>query len=309
MGSVSQLLVPDSIDFAAYYRDSAPEHRVIPASKFAEQVVDDLAGLGEQGAKLPWAKSHDLIRLRDGEVSLWCGINGHGKSLLTGMVASGLCLQDERVCIASFEMKPRRTLGRMCRQASRGDRPSEAFARAWLSWLDRRLWLYDQQGTVDPDTVLGVIRWCADKLGVKHFVIDSLMKCVASEEDYDGQKAFLDSVTALARDLAIHVHLVHHIRKGSSEHEVPGKFAVKGSGSITDQADNVFIVWKNKKKMDLIQMGEHVDDETTPDAMLICEKQRNGEYEGKVALWFDPKSQQFTSDARRTNLTLSGVSA
>lgn len=105
----------------------------------------------------------------------------------------------------------------------------------------------------------------------------------------------------------IHVHLVHHVRKGTSEYDLPNKFGVKGSGSITDQVDNVFMVWKNKKKIDAVQMGETVDDGKEPDAMLICEKQRNGEWEGKVGLWFDRNSWQFCSDARRVNLLLSGV--
>jgi twinkle protein len=34
-------------------------------------------------------------------------------------------------------------------------------------------------------------------------------------------------------------------------------------------------------------------DESAPDAMLVCEKQRNGEWEGRVALWFHDGSQQF----------------
>ncbi len=27
--------------------------------------------------------------------------------------------------------------------------------------------------------------------------------------------------------------------------------------------------------------------------MLICDKQRNGEWEGRIALWYDKDSQQF----------------
>ena len=31
----------------------------------------------------------------------------------------------------------------------------------------------------------------------------------------------------------------------------------------------------------------------TPDAMLIVDKQRNGAWEGRIALWFDSPSQQY----------------
>jgi twinkle protein len=72
---------------------------------------------------------------------------------------------------------------------------------------------------------------------------------------------------------------------------------LKGSGSITDQADNVFIVWKNKEKAQIIAENPHHFDREVPDAVLVCEKQRNGEWEGKLKLWFDYKSQQFIQEA------------
>jgi twinkle protein len=60
--------------------------------------------------------------------------------------------------------------------------------------------------------------------------------------------------------------------------------------------DNIFIIWKNKKKEMLAQQGEAVDN-TEPDAMIICEKQRHGEFEGRFTLWFDRTSQQFVEIA------------
>jgi twinkle protein len=307
MGTLDTLLVPDGIDFASYYRITEPHQKVRPAESYRDEVIADLSHGAADDIRLPWAKTHRLVGIRPGEVSIWAGINGHGKSLMSGQVVSGLCLQGEKVCIASFEMKPRKTLHRMLRQAGKGSSPTPEFAQGWLKWLVGRLWLYDQQGTVTPETMYGVVKFCAEELGIGHVVIDSLMKCVKSEEDMDGQKAFVDEITSLARDLNIHVHLVHHIRKGTSEHELPNKFGVKGSGSITDQVDNVFIVWKNKKKIDAMQSGGEYDDAKDPDAMLICEKQRNGEFEGRFGLWFDRSSQQFCEDFRRQLLRLHGA--
>jgi twinkle protein len=149
-----------------------------------------------------------------------------------------------------------------------------------------------------------VIRYCADKLKVKHFVVDSLMKCVRGEDDYNGQKDFVDTLTSLARDLNIHIHLVHHVRKGESEDRPPGKMDAKGSGAIADQVDQVITVWRNKKKeREVEQMrraGGTIDDVTRakPDSMLICDKNRHGEWEGSVALWFHPHSLQYTGDKR-----------
>jgi twinkle protein len=37
-----------------------------------------------------------------------------------------------------------------------------------------------------------------------------------------------------------------------------------------------------------------IADNTQPDTFLITAKQRNGDWEGTLGLWFDKKSQQFT---------------
>ena len=288
----------DEIDWARYMRDSEPQVKVRPASAWREAVAARFARKGQpDGALLPWAKTHEIIALRPGELTVWAGINGHGKSLLTGQVILGLMAQGQRCMVASFEMKPEATLERMCRQASRGSRPTEQFVDEFHDWSDGRLWLYDQQGTVDPLRLLAVLRYCHERLHMQHIVVDSLMKCVRGEDDYNGQKNLLDTLTSIARDTGMHLHLVHHIRKADDENSLPGKFDMKGSGSISDQADNVMIVWRNKRKQFDIQAGGMEDDEK-PDAMLVCDKQRNGEWEGRIALWFDPESQQFLGSAR-----------
>lgn len=303
-----KVLSSDDMDFAAYYRDTEAVHKVRPAYEFMDEVVDELFGTHKPvGECLPWAKTHPRIRLRPGEVTLWAGINGHGKSLVTGMVNLSLMSQQQRVCVASFEMKPKVTLGRMARQwaglpgRKEGDplqqvEQAKSAYQQFGDWSKDRLWLYDQQGTVKPQTILGVIKYCAMELGVTHMVVDSLMKCVRGEDDYNGQKDFIDELCAVARDTGIHIHLVHHIKKLSKDDDIPTKNDVKGSGSITDQVDNVCIVWRNVPKEKLLDQGIRTK-EGEPDCMLIWDKQRNGEWEGRITLWFDKSSQQFTAAA------------
>jgi twinkle protein len=156
------------------------------------------------------------------------------------------------------------------------------------------LWLYDQQGTVTAQQVIAVSRYSAMELGVQHIFIDSLMKCVSGEDDYNAQKAFVDELTSLARDHNVHIHLIHHIRKLQSEEIKPNKNDIKGSGSISDQVDNVLMVWRNKKKEHDAQNG--AVDPMIPDAYLMCEKQRNGESEDWYSLWYHKDSQQFVEN-------------
>jgi twinkle protein len=251
---------------------------------------------------MPWPKTHDTFAFRDGEVTVYAGGNGGGKSLITGQIALYLIRQKQSVCIASFEMKPEKTLERMLRQFSgefidnplTGDR--EKYITNLIGRMDRylnnRMFIYDQQGTTSPDKVIAMCRYCALELGVKHVFIDSLMKCVKGEDDFNGQKNFVDELTAIARDHNIHIHLVHHIRKLVNEEQQPNKHDLKGSGSISDQVDNVFLMWRNKKKENMRNRGEQVD-EMQPDAFLMNEKQRNGDAQEWYGLHFHGSSQQF----------------
>lgn len=303
---MSTILQPDEMDLAAYMAETEPKQKVKSAHVFVQEMIDELGVVRhEKRAYLPWDKTHGAFHFRPGEVTLWAGVNGQGKSMMSGFCAMSLCTQGERVCIASFEMKPRRTLQRMMRQWTGQGAPAESehdspevlegfrdLYEQFAGWSKGVLWLYDQQGTVKTDRLIAVLRYCADKLKIQHFFIDSLMKCVADEDDYNGQKRFVDEVTAIARDTGMHIHLIHHLKKLPDESKTPDKMDVKGTGAITDQVDNLLLVWRNKPKERNAQAGKMVA-ENEPDAMLICEKQRNGEWEGRISLWFHKESQQY----------------
>lgn len=305
------IINPDDIDFAAYERETEDAAKVRSAADFLAAMIADIGRpqFNEPHALLPWDKTHKLFAIRQSEVTLWAGVNGHGKSAVTGMVAASLLSQSEKVCIASFEMKPRKTLHRMVRQfmdlndstlePGLEDVLRECYEQ-FAGLCTDRLWIYDQQGTVTPERVISVTRYCFKVLGIKHMFIDSLMKCVKGEDDYNGQKAIVDELTAMARDYSAHVHLVHHLRKSGKETDQPDKNDVKGSGAITDQVDNLMLVWRNKEKELNAQAGKIVA-EDEPDTVIFCRKQRNGTgWEGPIRLYFDPESMQFTGAPGRS---------
>lgn len=277
----------DEIDFARYMQASDNEHKVRSAVEYSEDVFNYFHGPERNhGATMPWVKTHGQVRFRPHEVTIWGGYNGHGKSLVLGQVINGFTRSGESACIASLEMRPQITLARMCRQAC-GQVPDRSFIEAYHTSLDGSVWMYDQQGVVRGEKMLAVVRYAVDRFSVRHFVIDSLMKCGYAEDDYNGQKEFVDQLCSIARDTGVHIHLVHHSRKGRDEYDPPGKHDMKGTGAIVDQVDNLIIVWRNKKKEEARQ-ARLMSKEDEPDSLLIVEKQRNGEWEGKIALWHDP---------------------
>lgn len=257
---------------------------VMPMSDWREDVIE-LVRYGDRqtGELLPWSKTHDKFRLRPSEVTLWAGINGHGKSLLVGQVMLWL---KSKMVIASMEMPPPKTIRRMVSQAAGTEHPTVDFANHFMDTTDN-IYLYDQLDSVEQERIIGLAHYAAKELGVKHVVIDNLAKCVKGTDDYSAQKEFVNRMCWAAKTHGIHVHIVHHIRKAKSEEDIPDKFDIKGAGEITDLVDNVVIVHRNKRKELMRASGEEIDD-TTPDSRLIVAKQRHGGWEGRVNLWFIP---------------------
>jgi twinkle protein len=314
-----ELLNSEEIDFEQYLKLTEAHMKVKDASVFIDELKEDVVNPPNvHVCSLPWSKSLATFSYRLGEVTLYAGSNGGGKSLITGQIALGLIKQGQKVCIMSFEMKPKRTLMRMTRQFSGQDLDNLFIKdRATLinGYYDRlkkfsseKLWLYDQQGTTNSKQVISVARYCAVELGITHIFIDSLMKCVSGEDDYNAQKAFVDELTALARDHNVHVHLIHHIRKLASEEVTPNKNDIKGTGAIADQVDNVFLMWRNKKKERMIKNNDEIKG-VQPDAYLMCEKQRNGESEEWYQLWYHKDSQQFVEDEESVPMAFDTVGA
>jgi len=127
---MAEFLSSDEIDFAAYLRDTDHKTKVRPAAFF---IADAKARLRTRAAEkrtfLPWPKCNDSFEFRRGEVSLWAGQNGHGKTDVTTQVALSLVGQGERVCVASFEMRPVTTVGRMVRMFLPKPTPSRKTSR------------------------------------------------------------------------------------------------------------------------------------------------------------------------------------
>jgi len=268
--------------------------------QYADRLIDSF-NVSETGDCLPWSKTEDKIRLRPKELSLWAGINGHKKSMLLGMVLLWLS-RKTRVGILSFELPVEKTMQRLCYQAA-GCLPGNEFASKFAAWNHERICYYDQMDVVPSERVLGVVYHMA-KMGCKHIAIDSLMMCGLTKGEGDQEARFVQTLAAAAKGLEVHIHLVTHVRKppNAGDEYVPTRFDVRGAGEIVDKADNLFIVWENKRRRSIKykkSKGLAVSEKEgkyfieTCDQKLITAKQRFGEYEGITGLWFHNDSLQF----------------
>lgn len=277
------------------------------AIEFTEGVMNEFYPADGKipGFNTPWELARDKIRIRNSEVSIWTGINGHGKSQCLGHLFVHALAKGEKGCVASLEIKPAKLLRRMVVQSTGKKMPTEQEIYDCLDWFDEKLWLFDVTGTAKTEKLFDVFEYARKRYGIKHFLIDSLMKCGIADDDYSGQKFFVEKLCDFVNEFDCHIHLVAHSRKGENEGKAPNKLDVKGSGSISDLAHNCFTVWRNKAKEEKLrelkmqnlseeEMFEIFDKlQQEPDALLICDKQREGDWEGKIPLYFNIDSYQY----------------
>jgi len=257
------------------------------------------------GLCLPWAKTHDKIRLRPGEVSIWAGFSGHSKSTTLCQVAAWAA-REAKVGIASFEMELEDTANLMAQQTSGAKTPSTRWVNDFCTWSKDRIYIYDRLDTVPTDQVLSGIDYFADELGCGLIIVDSLMMCGVAD-DMDRERSFMQTLTGLAKAYQTHIAVAHHMRKPQhgDESYIPNKFDLRGSGGISDLAHSIFICWTNKAKKELAwkvnagiplsveELGKWTKLKDRPDQLFITAKQRHGDFEGATGLW-QHESRQFT---------------
>jgi len=256
----------------------------------------------KKGIQTPWEKVNKDFTLGYSELTLINGINGHGKSDVANQLAIHAAFNNHTSMIFSMELQNEILVERLVRQCTGSLLPPEDFINKAIDELHEKVWLVDikSHGNEKADAILNLMEYAYRRYSIQLFVIDSLMKCGIKEDDYNGQKSFVDRICDFKRNKNIHVILVTHSRKGEGEDKPSNKMDVRGSSAIIDLADNIIIVWRNKKWEDLqkrLTNNEELDPSETEKhkkmsgTRLDLVKNRNGATEGKYGLYF--KNNQF----------------
>lgn len=250
------------------------------------------------GDETPWNLP---FRFCPGEVTVWSGYSGDGKSVCMGYVSLFFAKQNRKTCIASFEMKPKKTFKNMMRQLLGTPRPTDdAFDKA-LDWMDRYFFVFNRVGGATIGETLALFEYVAKKYGVNHFLVDSLMRIddVFEEEGAQSSKNLMNALQGFAKKYNVHVHLVAHSKKPDARHPAskypPMKHSVSGSKALTDNCDNLVIVWRNRQKSEDIDDARNMGDSGKLEALryehdarfIIAKCREDGSQEGSKYLYFD----------------------
>ncbi|MGF7157282.1 toprim domain-containing protein [Bartonella heixiaziensis] len=269
------------------------------ASDYKDQVIGLFWPPPEQhlGYTIPYPKLNGKLYFRPAELTLWSGASGAGKSQLLSDCIPHWISQKSRLCIASLEMKGEQSLRRLTKQTGGVEQPTTEMIERVLHFLDEGLLLYEHVGKSSVDTLLDVFDYCRARYGCDQFIIDSLMRLGISSDDYAGQEKAVYKMVDWAVLNAVHIHLVAHARKGGLEKDIPGTEDIKGASEIGANAFNIITIWRNRPLEDKIFAAslreEKAELAKRPGVIMNIAKQRSGDFEGKIGLWFDPKTYRY----------------
>lgn len=237
-----------------------------------------------------------------GELSVWTGKRGVGKSTILSQLLLEAIDQGHKVCAYSGELDRAQFREWAYLQAAgpehigyrddpltgkRLPTVNPQVDKLISEWLHERFWLFDLERNTrhDPEAILSQFAYAKMRYNADVFLVDNIMSVdfdYKRDADFNRvQSQFTQTLASFAKRQHVHVHLVVHPRKSSS-----GKAGevtaddVHGSGDITNRADNVFFLTTRA-----------VEEQQKP--MLVTLKNRD--FGSKINQWldFDKKSRRF----------------
>lgn len=238
-----------------------------------------------------------------GELSVWTGRRGDGKSTLLGQILLDAIDQGRRVCAYSGEL-PAKQFKRFIRQQAAGylhvtAREDPLTGKTFFlvndgvkgsidRWFNGTLFLTDIKDKTahDEDTILRLFKGANRRYGCDTFLVDNIMTArLTGEADkgyYRAQSAFAGRLADFCKRLDVHVHLVAHPRKTEGNRPLEAD-DVGGSVDITNRADNVLKVER---------VPEERMQELGYSTLLTILKNREFGARGKVKLEFNEPSRR-----------------
>ena len=194
-----------------------------------------------------------------GQLTVWTGKRGEGKSTLLGQLMIEAVESGSKVCAYSGELQA--TYFQYCidlqcagpKYVMYREDPLRDTQAAYITkgmrdrihdWYRGRFYIYDNTiaQSNEVENVMNVFTYALKRYDCKVFMVDNLMTLQNDGDDrsfYRKQSVFTGQLVDFAKKYNVHVHLVAHPRKTDRD---LGNDDISGSGDITNRADNVITV-------------------------------------------------------------------
>lgn len=196
-----------------------------------------------------------------GEVSVWTGKRGEGKSTFLSQLIPEAVATGKKVCVYSGEMPAvkfkyilyQQIAGRrnICTRIDEYTGKEIYLVKKEAielinKWIENRVFITDikQANAHDEDNIIDLFTYAYMTKRCRVFVVDNIMTLSLKGEiqlgQWRAQSLFLTRLSAFAKRYDVHVHLVAHPRKTKDNNFEADD--IGGSGDITNKADNAFKV-------------------------------------------------------------------
>lgn len=188
---------------------------------------------------------------REGELTIFTGGTGTGKTTVLTQLTLGLALRGVRHAWGSFEIKNHKLVKSMFYKFAgkplHYDQHKREIDSAWEKFVEIPVWLMKFFGSTNLDKIIDAMDYCVYALDIKHFVLDNLQFMTSGQgkgfEKFDIQDNAIDRLRKFATDKRVHISIVIHPKKTTEGLEMDVS-NIGGTAKASQEADNVIVLQK-----------------------------------------------------------------
>ena len=235
-----------------------------------------------------------------GQLSVWTGITGSGKSTFLGQEMLAAVSQKIPVMAYSgelpgavfryiLELQIAGPDGVVSDTDMAGRQTYKVKPDLWRDvrdWYAPYFYLLDSFGGVSAEALLEVFEYAARRHDCKVFLVDNLMttRFEGNKDDfYRKQSELIGRLKDFAHEFNVHVHIVAHPRKVEGKIT---KFDISGSLDIANRPDNIFSVHRVGEK-------EKEDMDNWTNLVSILKDRSGGLQDTQIGLLFETRCRRF----------------
>jgi archaellum biogenesis ATPase FlaH len=253
-----------------------------------------------------------IIGMNKGELSVWSGGNGSGKSTMLSQIALESIDRRFNVAMFSGELTNNRIKNWMQLQAAGRQNVKlsdngvtyyvpKAESQAIDEWAADKLWVYNNDYGVKLENVMLDFEKHIENHHTDVVIIDNLMSLDMSNtygDKFEKQSMLILRLADMAKRYNIHIHFVCHPRKPNG---FLRKADISGTADITNAADNVFMM--HRVNSDFEKLGgeflgkDKIKEYTKYTHVIEVMKNRDlGVSDEIIGLYFEPESKRMLNE-------------